>query len=339
MSAIPKISLSVCLIFLAAARAAAGDKADAALQAVQAAAVGDAALQNSGNSEKSMSLSRSWTTGEKPGRPGLAVLTDRNSSASLKSTRSGKPDDLSRDPSLSPAVSAEIIPMPALSDPKADLIFRMIESDHALSDRERFVLLETLGEYKLEALQGLYDSGFRVMVTENYKNFPSSRYGPGSAYYQSGKNPKVVMRKDYLDGHLWTRIRTAVKNAASWLTGEEPWGGSRETFMHEMGHAWDAYVTQGYAWDAYRIKGGEEIAPKVQELFTDYQNAVKKGSGSRWSYYAANAVADDPVEYLAEGYRMFGQSDKTRKNFAEKDPEFYKLIKSRAAVLYEAEIP
>lgn len=219
-------------------------------------------------------------------------------------------------------VLAETTAMPSLPAPKADLIARILEPDHALSDKERAILLGTLGEYRIEALQHLYAFGFRIVVKSEYSEFPKHWYGDTSEYYQE---PKIYTRKDYLDGELWPIIRTGLKDAASMLLyrGEVPWGGPRETMMHEIGHAWDAH------WK----RGGEESDPKVQELYKNYLANPK----SQWSSYAASKKS--ACEYLAEAYRMLGQSAESRKILAEKDPELYKWLRFRAAILYEVAIP
>lgn len=290
-------------------------KADVPQQPVRAAAAGEAAAGNSGSSEKNMPLNRPGTAGEQ------AVFASRDSPL-LTSLQPGGPDKSASGPVFSSTPdtdAAPAAPAPSPVNPKDELISGMIESDHVLSERERSILMKTLNQYRLEALRRLYDSGFRIVVMQDYKEFPTHWYGDTSEYYQP---PKIYTRKDYLDGglsDLWPPVRTALKDLASivWYR-EVPWGGVRETIMHEMGHAWDDNL----------VKGGEGSDPRVRELYKNYL-----ASKNQWSSYAVSK--NSTAEYLAEGYRMCGQSAESRKILEKKDPGLYGWLKPRAAALYE----
>ena len=303
-----RIFLNTCLIFIAITCVNAEEKkADILQHMEEAKGSGAETTKNPKNFEKISTGNSSWATGENTNLPNLDGTKNKNSSVASESFKKPELNVLPE------------TPVPTLMDPKEEIILRMIESDHDISDKTRSILVKTLSQYKMEALQKLYDSGFRAVVKEDHEDFPSSKFGPASQYYTK---PKIYMRKDYLEGTLWTKTRTVAKNLASWALREVPWGGPRETIMHEVGHAWD-----------FNVQGGEQTDPRLKELYKNHLAAVEEDSKNRWSYYATNPPL--AKEYLAEGYRMYGQSEKSNRILREKDPEFYKWLKPRADALYD----
>ena len=305
-----KICLSICLIFFSIFRVNAEDEKSNILNSLESAA--NDGIEAIKNPEQSSTMSGSWATGEEQN---LTVLDEETYQTSSTIPSSFQPPELNIAPET---------PVPSPINTKEDLILSMLESDHDLSNKEYYVLIKTLSQYKMTALQDLHDSGVRLFITEDYSDFPKTKYGSASQYYS---HPKIYMRKDYVEGSLFTQIRTMLKNLASHLMGEVAWGGPRETIMHEMGHAWD------YHLGLKKGEWGEKNDPQLQRLYQNYQYAVKRNSYNRWSYYAHNT--EKPSEYLAEGYRMYGQSEKSRKILRQKDPEFYAWLQPRADKLYD----
>lgn len=183
-----------------------------------------------------------------------------------------------------------------------------------LTDTERQNLARALSSYDPATLQNISDSKVRILLVDpnNPNSTGNMQWGDNGhgGYVNGGYNrldKTISLRQDQFNNP----------------DGLQP----KDVFStrHEIGHAIDDMLVPDGIHNDERPYAESTTDPRIIRSYVDYMKKIENNPDAKWEDYA-NRETFGPHEYLAEGIAHYMQSDETRRELQEKDPQLYQQI-------------